>query len=674
MIGQVIDHYRITEKIGQGGMGEVYKAVDVNLDRVVAIKVLSKELSQDPNLIQRFQSEAKTQAQMNHPNICTLYNFFNYGGQLFMVMEYIEGLNLEQLVHQRGPIPYPEAIPLFQQALFGLSQAHRLGVIHRDIKPSNIIINRQGIAKVMDFGIARVVGHSRLTRTGLQVGTLYYMCPEQIQGKDVDFRGDIYALGITLFELLTGKVPFSATTDYEIMQAHIKTPPPAPSRILPNLPKVLDRVILKALEKDPRNRYQTVEEFSQALSAGLQEALQTAPPELKKTVAFVPGSTRAATPGATVAYQTGAASGGLGATVAGTAMVARPGVDKKKMLIIGGIAAAAVVFVLIAAVALAIILGKKRDKPVSTISGGGGVVQSGSQNAGPPVARPTEFPSSGGKDQGPVNPNSLPGLNPPEQKESPAEPEPSPSPGPSRGEKAPPSTPQPPSPKSSPPAPPPEPEPGPSQANSALQQALSAAHQAYSEQRYVEPPNNNVIHYTNLVLRMDSGNSYARELQGDAIGMVNTQIQQSINAGNLAQAKRLTQALLTYFPNNAQYRQILQGLEVMEQQAAATANAETFLVAHDHTGDFGSFCVGYLYILPDRVVYRTARTMDGRTDDFEVSRSTIKEFKTNRIPIGAFNCFHIKLKNGNNYNFAHIDQNGNDLGPDVVVNAYEDTN
>ena len=672
MIGQVIDHYRITEKIGQGGMGEVFKAVDVNLDRVVAIKVLSRELSQDPNLIQRFQAEAKTQAQMNHPNICTLYNFFNYGGQLFMVMEFIEGMNLEQLVHQRGPIPYPEAIPLFQQALFGLSQAHRMGVIHRDIKPSNIIINRQGIAKVMDFGIARVVGHSRLTRTGLQVGTLYYMCPEQIQGRDVDFRGDIYALGITLFELLTGSVPFSANTDFEVMQAHVKTPPPAPSKVYPSLPKVLDRVILKALEKDPRNRYQTVEEFSQALGAGLQEALRTAPAELKKTVAFAPGATAAYQPGATAAYQPGAAPGGPGATVAATAMIPAAGTDKKKILIIGAVAAAAILFVLIAAVILAVVIGKKNHKTTPVVAGGGGVVQSGPQSGGPPVSQPTTL--SGGTEKGPVNPGSLPGLSPSEGTPSQPQPE-TPPPGPSKGNPSPP-PPSYPSQKSKPePQPEPEPEPPPSSsANTALQQALNAAHQAYSEQRFVEPPNDNVMHYTIQVLRMDPSNSYARELQSDAAGMVNGQIQQMINSGNIDGAKRLTRAMVSYFPGNAQYQQVLQGLEVMEQQASSMASAQTFLVGHDHSGDFASFCVGYLYILPDRITFRTAKTVDGRTDDFEVNRSTIKEFKTNNFPIGPFNCFHIKLKNGKNYNFAHIDQNGNGLDPGIVVDAYKGNN
>ncbi len=189
-----------------------------------------------------------------------------------MVMEYIEGMNLEQMIRQRGAIPFHEAVPLFQQALFGLSQAHRMGILHRDIKPSNMIVNRQGIVKVMDFGIARVMGQSRLTQTGLQVGTLYYMSPEQIQGKETDFRCDIYALGITLFELLTGTVPFRGSTDFEIMQAHVRTPPPAPSKVLPQLPKVFDWVVLHALEKDPRARYQTVEDFSQALGAALQEA------------------------------------------------------------------------------------------------------------------------------------------------------------------------------------------------------------------------------------------------------------------------------------------------------------------------------------------------------------------------------------------------------------------
>ena len=431
MIGQVIDHYRITEKIGQGGMGEVYKAVDVNLDRVVAIKVLNRELSQDANLIQRFQAEAKTQAQMNHPNICTLYNFFNHGGQLFMVMEFIEGMNLEQLVHQRGPIPFPEAIPLFQQALFGLSQAHRMGVIHRDIKPSNIIINRQGIVKVMDFGIARVVGHSRLTRTGLQVGTLYYMCPEQIQGRDVDFRGDIYALGITLFELLTGSVPFSANTDFEIMQAHVKTPPPAPSKVYPEPAEGAGPGHPESAGEGPA---QPLPDRGGILPGAGRGAPGGAPGGARRTEEdgrFRPRGHGCLPAGRDRRLPAGAAPGGPGATVAATAMIPSVGADKKKILIIGAVAAAAIIFVLIAAVVLAVVLGKKSHKTTPAVAGGGGVVQSGPPSGGPPVSQPTTF-SGGNTEKGPSTPAACPGWRRPRGSRR-SRSRKRPSPGPSKG-------------------------------------------------------------------------------------------------------------------------------------------------------------------------------------------------------------------------------------------------
>ncbi len=703
MIGQVIDHYKILEKIGQGGMGTVFKAVDINLDRIVAIKVLSKELSQEASLIQRFLAEAKTQAQLNHPNVCTLYNFFRHQDQLYMVMEYIEGMNLEQMIRQRGAIPFHEAVPLFQQALFGLSQAHRMGILHRDIKPSNMIVNRQGIVKVMDFGIARVMGQSRLTQTGLQVGTLYYMSPEQIQGKETDFRCDIYALGITLFELLTGTVPFRGSTDFEIMQAHVRTPPPAPSKVLPQLPKVFDRVVLHALEKDPRARYQTVEDFSQALGAALQEALRTAPPP-RATAAYAatgaaplrpagtppppPGTqayasgTQACPPG-TQAYPAGtqAYAGGTQAYPSGTQGVqmpgatvfdsrpgtgyaaARPDVAKKKMLIIGGIAAAGLILVTLTIVVLAVLLKPSPRTPTAAtpVAGGG---SSGTQ--APPVAPPASLPAASPSSSQPAGTLTLPVL-------------PGGATQPDKGRKD--SKPQP-----APPTPPPAEEPpdsgkwatkgdhsgsgGQAPVEDPLQALSTQAYQAYSEGRFIEPPGNNVLQLTGEILRRDPGHAYALQLQQDAVSVVHGQLQSQIDSGDLASAKRLCRLLMQFFPGNGDYRQLMSNLENAEQQAAAMSEAQTFLVGHDHSGDFTLFCVGYLSIFPDRVVYRTIRSIDGRTDDFEVPRSAIKEFKTNRLPIGMYRAFHIKLTNGNNFNFAHIDQNGNDIGPEAVVSAY----
>jgi serine/threonine-protein kinase len=182
MIGTQLANYRIEERVGEGGMGVVYRAIDVNLDRPVAVKFLSSELSRDPSLIERFQTEARSQANLNHTNIATLYNFLKVDDNWLIVMEYVDGENLEQMIRRRGVIQYPESIPLFKQMLLGIGFAHRTGIIHRDIKPANIMINNHGIVKVMDFGIAKALSGRKLTRTGVSVGTVAYMSPEQIRG------------------------------------------------------------------------------------------------------------------------------------------------------------------------------------------------------------------------------------------------------------------------------------------------------------------------------------------------------------------------------------------------------------------------------------------------------------------------------------------------------------
>ncbi|MBV8902855.1 MAG: serine/threonine protein kinase, partial [Acidobacteriia bacterium] len=265
MIGTTISNYRIDEKIGEGGMGVVYKAMDLNLDRVVAIKVISADLSRDPGLLERFRAEAKAQAHLNHTNIASLYTLLTVDNNTCIVMEYLEGETLDQILRRRGLIPAQEAVPYFRQALLGIGFAHRMGIIHRDIKPSNIMVNKYGVVKVMDFGIAKVLGGQRLTRTGTQVGTAAYMSPEQIRNKPVDIRSDIYSLGVTLYELLTAHLPFESESEFEIMSAHVNTTPPTPSRHYPYVPRGVEQCVMKALEKDPDARFQTVEDFGAAL-------------------------------------------------------------------------------------------------------------------------------------------------------------------------------------------------------------------------------------------------------------------------------------------------------------------------------------------------------------------------------------------------------------------------
>jgi serine/threonine protein kinase len=267
MLGTQIANYRIEERLGEGGMGVVYKAVDLNLDRRVALKFLSSELSRDPGLIQRFQSEARAQANLNHTNIATLYNFINVDGNWLIAMEYVDGESLEQMIRRAGAMQYQEAIPLFKQVLLGVGFAHRMGIVHRDIKPANIMVNSFGIVKVMDFGIAKALSARNLTRTGVSLGTVAYMSPEQIRNSGVDSRSDIYSLGVTLYEMLTANLPFNSDSDYQIQYDHVNTPPPPLSLYYPYIPAGIEAAVLRAMEKDPAERFAAAEQFGVALES-----------------------------------------------------------------------------------------------------------------------------------------------------------------------------------------------------------------------------------------------------------------------------------------------------------------------------------------------------------------------------------------------------------------------
>ena len=225
MIGHTVGSYKITEKIGEGGMGAVFKGIDVMLDREVAIKMLRPELARQAQLAERFRSEAVTLARLNHPNIATLYSFLRQNDDYFMVMEYVRGETLEQFMQQRGPMNCANAVTLFCHALEGMEHAHGMNIIHRDIKPANMMLTERGSIKVMDFGIARVLGADRMTRAGHLVGTIEYMPPEQVRGGETDARSDIYSLGILLYEMITGRVPFTSPSEYDLMRAQVEDPP-----------------------------------------------------------------------------------------------------------------------------------------------------------------------------------------------------------------------------------------------------------------------------------------------------------------------------------------------------------------------------------------------------------------------------------------------------------------
>ena len=266
MIGEMIGNHRILSQIGHGGMGTVYQAEDARLGRKVAIKILNPSLlAHGGKELERFQSEAKVQANLNHANVVTLYGFEPYKDSYCMIMEYVEGRTLADLVRTVGPLPSHIVVVISKQILDGLSAAHRQGVVHRDLKPSNIMLTSEGVAKVMDFGIAKVEGGKSLTASGALVGTVFYMSPEQVRGEPVDARSDLYSFGIILFELLTGRVPFKEESDFSIMIHHVQTPAPRPTQLLSDIPSDLEDIVLRCLNKPGDQRYQSAAEILTAL-------------------------------------------------------------------------------------------------------------------------------------------------------------------------------------------------------------------------------------------------------------------------------------------------------------------------------------------------------------------------------------------------------------------------
>jgi len=266
-----LTNFRVIKKIGHGGMGVVYVAEDLALGRLVALKVLAPYLVQDPEILERFRFEARNQAQLVHTNITMVYSFLVEDEQAFLVLEFIDGETLESRINREGRIVAMEALPIFRKILGALGYAHSKGMIHRDIKPGNIAFTSEGDVKIMDFGIAlNIEATGRLTKTGHILGTPHYMAPEQILGEELTFRTDIYALGITLFEMLTGRLPFDSKSDFEIRVAQIKHPPPSPRSFgYQDITPELEEVILKALAKEPEARFSSAREFLQALEAAV---------------------------------------------------------------------------------------------------------------------------------------------------------------------------------------------------------------------------------------------------------------------------------------------------------------------------------------------------------------------------------------------------------------------
>jgi len=264
MIGTTVGKYRIVGALGRGGMGTVYKAVDESLGREVAVKVLNADLLA-PDRMARFKAEAVTLARLSHPHIAHVYELASSGDNLLMVMECIQGETLEQVVARHGPLPIDRAVRIVAQVLDALQHAHRAGIVHRDLKPANLMVTAGGDVKVMDFGIARVQGATRLTGEGYMLGTPAYMAPEQVRGDEVDARTDLYAMGVVLYQLVTGRLPFEADTTVAMIQKQLNEPPTPARQLRGDIPAWLDDVLTRALAKPPAERFQSSEELRLAL-------------------------------------------------------------------------------------------------------------------------------------------------------------------------------------------------------------------------------------------------------------------------------------------------------------------------------------------------------------------------------------------------------------------------
>ena len=261
---QLFGDYELGEVLGEGGMGRVHRARHRLTNQAVAIKVLAPQFASDPGLRERFLVEAKALGRLSHQNVVSLLNFNEHEGQFYLAMEFVEGRTVEELIDDRGALPVAAALNIGSQVLDGLDHAHGRGIVHRDIKPGNILVRSDSVVKVTDFGVAKLAGNARLTKTGMAVGTICYMSPEQIKGEPLTAASDIYSVGITLFEMLTGEVPFDSDSDYEVRRSHVETPAPSIERL--GVPEHVAAAVAKALQKRPDRRFATALEFQAHLA------------------------------------------------------------------------------------------------------------------------------------------------------------------------------------------------------------------------------------------------------------------------------------------------------------------------------------------------------------------------------------------------------------------------
>ncbi|MDA1139027.1 MAG: serine/threonine-protein kinase [Planctomycetota bacterium] len=257
--------YKLTEELGRGGMGTVYRAHDAQLRRDVALKVLPKEYCQDPVTVERFVREARALGNLHHPNLTAIYDVGEAGGRYFFAMELVKGRPLSDILYERGRLPWEEAVQVAVQILAGLEAAHAAGLIHRDLKPGNIMLNKDGRAILMDFGLAKRDGENSLTEDGIILGTPDYMSPEQAKGHTLDRRADLYSVGVVLFHILSGRVPYSGKSSIKVLEKHVHEPVPALSEIVHDLPEGLSSVVARLMAKKPEDRFQTAGEVGSAL-------------------------------------------------------------------------------------------------------------------------------------------------------------------------------------------------------------------------------------------------------------------------------------------------------------------------------------------------------------------------------------------------------------------------
>lgn len=284
LIGKTIGNYKIISKLGSGGMAIVYKAHELSLNRIVALKVLSSHLSENNEFIKRFEREARAAAKLNHPNIIQIYAIGEEEGIHFFSMEYVKGKTLAEIIEKEKRLIYDKAIPIIIQTAEALSEAHKHGIVHRDMKPSNIMVNDNGTVKVTDFGIAYVSQETKLTKSGSIIGTPEYLSPEQCEAKTIDNRSDIYSLGVTIYELLSGKTPYKADTPVSMLMEIVKGNFPPLNEVNPDVPEFIQKIVEKMMQTKPEDRFNNANELIESLKKHIEKSISTKDFEKEKHI------------------------------------------------------------------------------------------------------------------------------------------------------------------------------------------------------------------------------------------------------------------------------------------------------------------------------------------------------------------------------------------------------